>query len=67
MSERAPQALLIVDEIYRDATYGDAPTPDSLATYDPRVLTTGSLSKAYGAPGLRVGWLTVADPASWPG
>ncbi len=24
MSERAPQALLLIDEIYRDATYGDA-------------------------------------------
>lgn len=63
MSERAPQALLLVDEIYRDATYGDAPATDSFATYDPRVLTTGSLSKAYGAPGLRVGWLTVPEPA----
>jgi DNA-binding transcriptional MocR family regulator len=27
-----------------------------------RVLTCASLSKAYGAPGLRIGWLTVPDP-----
>jgi aspartate/methionine/tyrosine aminotransferase len=62
MSERAPRALLLIDEIYRDATYGEASTPDSFATFDPRVITTGSISKAHGAPGLRVGWLTAADP-----
>lgn len=62
MSERAPQALLLIDEIYRDATYGDASVPDSFSTYDPRIITTGSVSKAHGAPGLRVGWLTVPDP-----
>src|SRR5712691_8411224 len=27
-----------------------------------RALTCASLSKAYGAPGLRIGWLTVSDP-----
>ena len=26
------------------------------------MLTCASLSKAYGVPGLRIGWLTVADP-----
>lgn len=62
MANKAPQALLLVDEIYRDATHGDAPTPASLAAYDPRVITTGSISKAHGAPGLRVGWMTVPDP-----
>jgi aspartate/methionine/tyrosine aminotransferase len=62
MSKRAPDALLLIDEIYRDATYGSAPVPASLASRDPRVLTTGSISKAYGAPGLRVGWVTVPDP-----
>lgn len=62
ISHKAPQALLLVDEIYRDATHGDALAPASFAAYDPRIITTGSLSKAYGAPGLRVGWLTVADP-----
>ena len=61
MSQRAPDALLLIDEIYRDATYGTAPVPASFATRDPRGLTTGSVSKAYGAPGLRVGWVTVPD------
>ncbi|HEY6509158.1 MAG TPA: pyridoxal phosphate-dependent aminotransferase, partial [Vicinamibacterales bacterium] len=62
MSAHAPHALLLIDEIYRDATYGDASAPDSFATHDARVITTGSVSKAHGAPGLRVGWLTVPDP-----
>ena len=61
MSHRGPDALLLIDEIYRDATYGTAPVPASFASRDPRVLTTGSVSKAYGAPGLRVGWVTVPD------
>ena len=62
MERKAPDALLLVDEIYRDATYGDEPTHPSFAALDPRIITTGSISKAYGAPGLRVGWMTVADP-----
>jgi aspartate/methionine/tyrosine aminotransferase len=61
MSRRAPDALLLVDEIYRDATYGQRVPQASLAALDPRVITTGSISKAHGAPGLRVGWMTVPD------
>jgi aspartate/methionine/tyrosine aminotransferase len=62
MASVCPDALLLVDEIYRDATYGDAAIPPSFATIDPRVITAGSISKAHGAPGLRCGWLTVHDP-----
>ena len=61
MQERAPQALLFIDETYREASYGDAPVAESLAAIDPRVVTGASVSKALGAPGLRTGWLTVAD------
>ena len=57
-----PDALLLVDEIYRDATYGDASIPPSFANSDRRVITAGSISKAHGAPGLRCGWLTIHDP-----
>ena len=62
MTRVCPQALLLVDEIYRDATYGDAAIPQSFATADSRVITSGSISKAHGAPGLRCGWLTIHDP-----
>ena len=61
MRVRAPAARLFVDETYRDATYGDEPTPPSAAGLDPAIVTGGSVSKAHGAPGLRVGWLTVRD------
>jgi aspartate/methionine/tyrosine aminotransferase len=63
MRRRAPTARLFVDETYRDATYGDDPAPQSAATLDDVIITGGSVSKAHGAPGLRVGWLTVRDPA----
>ena len=61
MQKRAPQALLFIDETYREASYGDAPVAESLAAIDPRIVTGASVSKALGAPGLRTGWLTVAD------
>ena len=61
MSRSCPEALLLVDETYREATYGSAPPAASFAGTSPRVLTCASLSKAYGAPGLRIGWLTVPD------
>jgi aspartate/methionine/tyrosine aminotransferase len=62
MSRACPAALLLIDETFREATYGDAPPARSFAGTSPRVLTCGSLAKAYGVPGLRVGWLTVPDP-----
>ena len=62
MRRKAPRAHLFVDETYRDATYGDELPPHSAATIDDLVITGGSVSKAHGAPGLRVGWLTVRDP-----
>ena len=61
MQKRSPQALLFIDETYREASYGDAPVAESLAALDPRIVVGASVSKALGAPGLRTGWLTVAD------
>ena len=62
MRRKAPEAHLFVDETYRDATYGDSAVPQSAATLDEAIVTGGSVSKAHGAPGLRVGWLTIRDP-----
>ncbi len=56
-----PEAVLFVDETYREATYGDAAAAESVAGLHPRVVTGASVSKALGAPGLRTGWLTVPD------
>jgi len=62
MAQHAPQALLFLDETYREATHGGEVAP-SAAPVDPRIITAGSLSKAHGAPGLRIGWLTIPDDA----
>ncbi|NHV30284.1 pyridoxal phosphate-dependent aminotransferase [Burkholderia sp. D-99] len=61
MARRCPGAVLFIDETYREATYGDAAVAASFAGVDPRIVTGSSVSKALGAPGLRTGWLTVAD------
>jgi aspartate/methionine/tyrosine aminotransferase len=48
-------AILLVDETYRDLTHGE-PLPLA-ATLSPSVLSVSSMSKAYGLPGLRIGWV----------
>jgi aspartate/methionine/tyrosine aminotransferase len=49
-------AWLLSDEVYRGAEREtDDETPSFYGRYD-RVLAQGSLSKAYGLPGLRIGW-----------
>jgi aspartate/methionine/tyrosine aminotransferase len=63
VQERAPQAWLVLDETYREACYGDHPTPHSALHLGPRVLSTASLSKTHGAAGLRIGWVIVRDAA----
>ena len=51
---------LLVDETYRDLSYeGALPLAASLGTH---VISVSSLSKAYGVPGLRIGWLITRDP-----
>ncbi len=53
-------AVLLVDETYADLTHG-ARLPVA-ATLGPRVISVASMSKAYGLPGLRVGWALTTDP-----
>ncbi len=48
---------LICDEIYRGLPLTDAGEPPSLADLSPRAVVLNSLSKSYGLPGLRVGWV----------
>jgi aspartate/methionine/tyrosine aminotransferase len=50
---------LLVDETYRDLSF-DAPPPLA-ATLGSHVIGVSSLSKAFGAPGLRLGWLMTRD------
>lgn len=50
---------LLVDETYREMTFGE-PLPVA-ATLSERVVSVSSLSKTYGVPGIRTGWLICRD------
>ncbi len=49
-------AWILSDEIYRGAEIDGPLTPTFYGRY-PKVIVTGGLSKAFGLPGLRVGWV----------
>jgi aspartate/methionine/tyrosine aminotransferase len=49
-------AWVLSDEIYRGAELDGRETPSVWGMYD-RALVTSGLSKAYGLPGLRIGWI----------
>ncbi len=53
-------AYVLADEVYRGAEFDGPLSPTFWGRYE-RVLCTGGLSKAYGLPGLRTGW--VVGPA----
>ncbi len=55
----AHDCWLLVDETYRDMVFG-AQLPLA-ATYSPKVISVSSLSKSYGLPGLRTGWVVTQD------
>ena len=50
-------AWILADEVYAGAEVEGIETP-SMWRADARIVATGSLSKAYGMPGLRIGWAT---------
>jgi len=50
---------LLVDETYREMTFGD-PLPVA-ATLSECTISVSSLSKTYGIPGIRSGWLVCRD------
>lgn len=62
MQQRCPGAFLIVDDIYREAAFGDDPVAPSALGLGPQVITVASLSKCHGAPGVRIGWAIARDP-----
>ncbi len=50
---------LLVDETYRDISF-QSPTPLS-ATLNKNAISVSSVSKAYGIPGIRLGWIISKD------
>jgi len=55
--------VLFSDEVYRGLEpAGTAPLPQA-ADLDPAAVSMGVMSKAYGLPGLRIGWLASRDRA----
>lgn len=52
---------ILVDETYRDMAFGQ-PLPPA-AAYSPLLISTSSVSKTYGLPGLRTGWIICRDTA----
>lgn len=49
-------AWTLIDEIYHGAELDGSTTPTMWGRHE-RVIVTNSLSKAYGLPGLRIGWI----------
>jgi aspartate/methionine/tyrosine aminotransferase len=50
---------LLSDETYREMDLDD-PMPPA-AIFSPRVISISSMSKCYGLPGIRIGWLATKD------
>jgi aspartate/methionine/tyrosine aminotransferase len=53
-------AYILADEIYRGAELDGVESPSFHGRYD-RLMITSGLSKAYGLPGLRLGWAVVPE------
>jgi aspartate/methionine/tyrosine aminotransferase len=59
---RERDIVLFCDEVYRELEHDPAARlPAACDTYE-RAVSLGSISKTYGLPGLRIGWLACRDP-----
>jgi aspartate/methionine/tyrosine aminotransferase len=67
---REAGAYLLIDETYAPLKYSSEPggseqepATSSSGFLGKNVVTVSSMSKAYGVPGIRMGWLSTTDPA----
>ena len=58
---RRSGAFIVADEIYRGAEVDGRTTPSFWGRHE-RVVITSGLSKAFGLPGLRIGWIVGPAP-----
>jgi aspartate/methionine/tyrosine aminotransferase len=61
-------AWILADEVYQGAELSGVRTPSFWGAYD-KVLVVNGLSKAYGLPGLRIGWIIGPEEVikkTWP-
>lgn len=61
MLAKKNKCYLLVDETYRELTHGEK-LPVA-ATLGDHVISVSSLSKAYGLPGIRIGWIITRNKA----
>jgi aspartate/methionine/tyrosine aminotransferase len=60
---RERSIVLFSDEVYRGLEHDPAARLPAACDLYERARSLGAVSKAYGLPGLRIGWLTSRDPA----
>ena len=54
-------AILFADEVYRLLEHGEGGPLDTAASLSPRAISLGSVSKAFGLAGVRIGWIATRD------
>jgi aspartate/methionine/tyrosine aminotransferase len=60
---RAHHLVLFSDEVYRELEHDAENRLPGACDLDERAVSLGSISKSYGLPGLRLGWLVTRDPS----
>ena len=60
---RSRGLVLFGDEVYRELEHDPGDRLPAVCELDERAVSLGSISKTYGLPGLRLGWLVARDPA----
>ncbi len=58
---KAHNIWILSDEVYRGLNLGDNPYSRSMADIYSKGISTGSMSKTYSLPGLRVGWICARE------
>ena len=60
---RDQRIVLFSDEVYRELEHDPSIRLPAACDLDERAVSLGSISKSYGLPGLRLGWLVTRDPS----